>query len=90
MRTASTMVATGSARASRISSSVIERFLGTPSTRSRPLMSMRISSFSGKAEPTSILICSAVRSPISRLYLRLRYWMSASSISLPAMRTERL
>ena len=32
---------------------------------------------------------SAVRSPISRLYLRFRYCMMASSISLPATRTER-
>ena len=33
-------------------------------------------------------MASAVRSPISRLYLRLRYCMTASSISLPATRTE--
>ena len=35
------------------------------------------------------VIDSAVRSPISRLYFRLRYCITASSISLPATRTER-
>ena len=39
---------------------------------------------SGKAEPTSILMASAVRSPIKRLYLRFRYWITASSISYRA------
>src|SRR3954452_3706775 len=47
MRTASTMVATGSASASRISSSEIVSVLGTPSTRSRPLISILSSSLSG-------------------------------------------
>src|SRR4029077_16755118 len=47
MRTASTMVATGSASASRISSSEMVSVFGTPSTRSRPLMSIRSSSLSG-------------------------------------------
>src|SRR5215831_7830051 len=47
VRMASTMVATGSASASRISSSEMESVLGTPSTRSRPLMSIRSSSFRG-------------------------------------------
>ena len=46
-------------------------FLGRPSTRLRPLMSMLVSWSISKAEPISILICSAVRSPMSRLYLRL-------------------
>src|SRR5271166_1622255 len=36
-----------------------------------------------------ILISSAVRSPISRLYLRLICWRIASSILSPATRTER-
>ena len=56
---------------------------GTPSTRSRPLISSVSSSSSGNAEPSFILTSSAVRSPMRRLYLRLMYWMIASSISLP-------
>src|SRR6516225_5981182 len=36
-----------------------------------------------------IFISSAVRSPMSRLYLRLMCWMNASSILSPATRTER-
>jgi hypothetical protein len=89
MRTASMIVATGSARDSRISSSEIVIVFGTPSTRSRPLISIVSSSSSGNAEPILILISSAVRSPISRLYFLLMYWVTASSISLPATRTER-
>ena len=46
--------------------------LGTPSIRLRPLISIVSGLSSGYAEPSSILICSAVRSPTSRLYLRLR------------------
>src|SRR5581483_10064682 len=88
-RTALTIVATESASASRISSSVTTMVFGMPSIRFRPLISIVNSSSSGAAEPTSILICSAVRSPISRLYLRLMYCVTASSISLPATRTLR-
>ena len=35
-----------------------------------------------------ILISSAVRSPTSRLYFRLMYWMIASSILSPPTRTD--
>ena len=87
-RTALTMIATGSCSASRISASVTVSVLGMPSIRSRPLISIVIGSSSGKALPISNLICSAVRSPISRLYFFLMYWMIASSISLPATRTD--
>ena len=66
-RTASTMTLTVSASASRISSSVIVIVFGTPSIRCRPLISIVSRSSSGNAEPISILICSAVRSPMSRL-----------------------
>ena len=66
-RTASTITLTVSASASRISSSVTVMVFGTPSIRWRPLISIVIRSSSGKAEPISILICSAVRSPMSRL-----------------------
>ena len=59
-----------------------------PSIRSRPLISIVIGSSSGKALPISNLICSAVRSPTSRLYFFLMYWITASSISLPATRTD--
>src|SRR5215813_1960078 len=72
-RTALTMVATESARASRTSSSVTTMVFGMPSIRLRPLISMFFGSSSGAADPISILICSAVRSPIRRLYLRLMY-----------------
>ena len=89
-RTAFTMIEMGSARASRISASVMVRVLGIPSMRSRPLISMVMGSSRGKAEPISSLICSAVRSPMSRLYFFLMYWMTDSSISLPATRTDLL
>src|SRR5439155_25976705 len=79
-----------SSSASRISSSETITLFGTPSMRSRPLISIVRGWSSGYAEPISILICSAVRSPIRRLYLRLMYWVMASSISLPATLSERL
>ena len=84
------MTLTVSASASRISSSVMVIVFGTPSIRCRPLISIVIRSSSGYAEPISILIASAVRSPMSRLYVFLMYWMIASSISLPATRTALL
>ncbi len=60
---------------------------GTPATRSRPLISIVITSSVGYAVPIPILISSAVRSPISRLYLRFTYWMIASSSLSPPTRT---
>ena len=66
------MVETHSLKASRISLSSTVMVLGTPSIRLRPLISMVSGLSSGYAEPISILICSAVRSPISRLYFRFR------------------
>src|SRR5476649_2087011 len=83
------ITATHSERASRISASPIVMVRGTPSIRLRPLISMVSGRSSGNAEPISILMASAVRSPISRLYLRLRNCITASSISLPATRTDR-
>ena len=71
-RTALTMVETHSLNASRISLSSIVIALGLPSMRLRPLISMVSGLSSVYAEPISILICSAVRSPISRLYFRFR------------------
>src|SRR5581483_2491690 len=71
--TASTMALTGSASASRISSLVTDSVRGTPATRSRPLMSMVSTSSLGYAVPMPILMSSAVRSPMSRLYLRFTY-----------------
>ena len=38
--------------------------------------------------PISFLMSSAVRSPISRLYLRLMYWTIASSILSPPTRID--
>ena len=90
VRTASMMDARGSAMASRISSDEIFMVLGSPATRSRPLTSMVSSLGSSMAEPRRILISSAVRSPIMRLYARFMYEMMDSSSSSPAVRTERL
>ena len=47
-------------------------FFGSPSAMLRPLMSNAEDSISslGYAEPNVILIASAVRSPMRRLYLR--------------------
>ena len=88
-RTAFKIVATHSLSASRISLSSIVTVRGTPSIRLRPFTSIVSGFSSGYAEPISILICSAVRSPTSRLYLRFKYCITASSISLPATRTDR-
>ena len=66
--TASTMADTGSSMASRISSVEMTIVLGRPVTRSRPRISACSSSLSGQAEPSAILISSAVRSPSARLY----------------------
>ena len=92
---ASTMRIRFSFIASRTSSERIRISFGRPSTRLRPLISIVVSPCSvsvgsgGQAEPISSLICSAVRSPTSRLYLRLiklvMLWSSAS----PAQRTLR-
>src|SRR5271166_4523981 len=71
-RIAFIMVETHSLNDSRISLSSTVTVLGTPSIRLRPLISMVSGLSSGYAEPISILICSPVRSPISRLYFRLR------------------
>ena len=71
-RMAFMMTAMHSPRASRISLSSTVMVLDTPSMRLRPLISMLSGLSIGKADPISILTCSAVRSPMSRLYLRLR------------------
>ena len=74
MRTPSTIVADRLAdSASAIWPWLIVISLGTPLTRSRPLMwtvSPTVPSGGGLATPTSFLIRSAVASPISRLWLR--------------------
>src|SRR3989442_14564559 len=67
-RMALTMVETHSLNASRISLSSTVTVLGMPSMRPRPLISIVSGLSSAYAEPILILICSAVRSPISRLY----------------------
>ena len=66
-RSAFTMLPIGSCSASRISTLETRRVRGMPRTRSRPLISMSISSVSGNAEPISILMRSAVCSPMSML-----------------------
>ena len=67
-RIALMIVPTHSDKASRISSSVITRVLGIPSIKLRPLISTVTGSSRGKAEPTSILICSAVLSFLPRRF----------------------
>src|SRR6266516_273713 len=84
------MILIHSSSASRISSSETMTLFGMPSIRSRPLISIVRGESRTYADPISILICSAVRSPIRRLYLRLMYWVIASSISLPATLSDRL
>src|SRR5581483_6252880 len=71
-RMAFMIVETHSLNDSRTSLSSTVMVLGTPSIRLRPLISIVKGLSSGYADPISILICSAVRSPISRLYLRFR------------------
>jgi hypothetical protein len=61
----------GSLRASRISSESTTIVFGMPATRSRPLTSIVMIVRIGAAVPIWILMRSAVRSPIRRLYLRL-------------------
>src|SRR3954447_11952598 len=90
IRTPSTIVPTGSESASAIWPWLIEISLGTPLTRSRPLMCtvLPIPSTGGLAMPTSFLIRSAVASPIRRLWLRRTYELMASSILSPPTRTD--
>ncbi len=85
--TASTIVLIGSLSASRISSEFTTTVFGTPATRSRPLTSIVSTSSPGYALPIAHFTRSAVCSPISRLYLRLRYATIASSILSPPTRT---
>ena len=54
------------------------------------MISILVSGSCGQAEPISILICSAVRSPTRRLYLRLMKAMMLWSSASPAQRTLRL
>ncbi len=68
--TASTIELTVSASASRISSELTSIVLGTPASKSRPLTSIVVSRPEGYALPIVLLMTSAVRSPIARLYLR--------------------
>ena len=68
--TVSTIAWIGSTSASAISSLVATTTFGMPATRSRPLISMLSEWPSGDALAIVILTFSAVRSPISMLYLR--------------------
>ncbi|CDA79651.1 putative uncharacterized protein [Clostridium sp. CAG:242] len=73
VRIASSTDMTESASASRTSSGCSIMFFGRPSTRFLPLISIGCSSSYGYAEPISILMFSAVRSPIRRLYFFFTY-----------------
>ena len=85
---ASMIAATGSSIARRMSSVEVTTIFGSPVTRSRPRISACSSSSSSQAEPIVILISSAVRSPIARLYSFLTKLMIASSSSSPAIRID--
>ena len=84
---ASTMRERGSERASRTSFEEMLTFSGSPLIRFRPLICMISSRSTGYAEPICILMLSAVRSPMSRLYRFLIKLMIAASNSSPAQRT---
>src|SRR5258708_3461845 len=86
--TMSTTALTGSAIACRTSSAQITMVVGKPLTRSRPRISACGSAGDGQAEPTAILISSAVRSPSRSEYSFLANTMIAWSISSPPTRTD--
>ena len=67
------IAATAGVSASRISASFTTIVLGAPSTRSRPQISVCKGFASLDADPMPVSTRSAVRLPISRLYLRLTY-----------------
>ena len=71
--TASTMEATGSSIASRISTVLITTGRGSPVTKSRPQNSALCSSRSGVAEPKPIFSSSTVLNPVSTPYSFFRY-----------------
>ena len=79
-RIAFTIVETDSPNASRISLSSTVTALGIPSMRLRPLISLVCGLSSTHAEPISILIRSAVCSPINKLYFLFKKSMMASSM----------
>ena len=64
----STIWMTGVSMARRTSGDEMETTLGRPVTRSRPRIRVVSSSASGKAEPTPVLMSSALRSPSSSEY----------------------
>ena len=86
--TSSMMRSTGSSKASSISADETEMSSGRPVIRLLPLTSMVISSSGGKTQPICIFICSAVRSPTSRLCLRRIYLTTASLNWSPAILME--
>ena len=69
-RTASTIVCTGSASASRMSSESSITVRGRPESSSRPRTSTSTVCGIGKAEPATILISSALGWPIARFAWR--------------------
>ena len=59
------MAVTGSSMARRISSGVTTVVLGIPDISSRPRISAAVSLRVSAADPTTILVCSAVGSPMA-------------------------
>ena len=72
---AATMVLTDDESASRTSIEDTSTASGRPVTRLRPRRVAVFSSHSGWAEPMEIFTLSAIRSPMSKLYLLRAYWM---------------
>ncbi len=86
---AALMMASSSCCSASVTSSLLTKMVrGRPDTRSRPLTSMESLSSRYKADPIVILISSAVRSPIARLYFLLICSMIAVSNLFPPTRTE--
>src|SRR4051794_795354 len=90
VRTASTIACSGSSSAIRTSAEDTTTVLGSPEIMSRPRTSASGSCVNGNAEPSVILISSAVRSPSIREYSFFIHAMIDWSRSSPAVRIDRL
>src|SRR6266699_2799943 len=86
--TASMIMLSGSSMAPRTSSEDISMVFGRPQTRSRPRISTFGSAAAGNAEPTEILMYSAVRSPSMSECAFLTKVMMAWSSSSPPTRID--
>ena len=88
--TPSMMVVAHSSKASMTSSVVMVKTRGSPVIRQRPFTSTEAFSSKGYRQPISILIFSAVRSPMRILNFLRQYFVSASSNLSPAVLIDSL